>query len=176
MSKMKKYLILFLLTGTMACASVKIVHDYDREVDFSQYKTYSLTQDDLNTVVSEFNRERILNAMETELASKGLTKSEDADLLVNAHIKSKEGVEAVATTSGGYGAYGWHRGNSSTYVNYEEYTVGSLFITLADAATETIIWQGAGTKTIEEGDSAKKREKTINYAVKQILMNYPPAK
>lgn len=171
---MKKYVILFLLMGLMSCASVKTVFDYDKQVDFSKYKTYSLTKDDLAVEVGQFNRERIIKAMETELAAKGLSKADEGDLLVNAHIKSKEKVEATATTTGGYGVYGWHRGSSTTYIDYNEYTEGTLFITMADAATETIIWQGAGTKTLEESMSAEKREQSINYAVKQILNNYPP--
>ncbi len=171
---MKKCVFLFLLIGAMGCASVTTVFDYDKKVDFSKYKTYSLTKDDLVTEVGQLNRERILNAMETELVAKGITKADAADLLVNAHIKSQQKVEATATSTGGYGAYGWYRGGSTTYVNYDEYTDGTLFITLADAATETIIWQGAGTKTYDENASAEKRDANITYAVQQILKNYPP--
>lgn len=158
----------------MSCASVSTVFDYDREVDFSRYKTYNFTEDDLAVVVGQFNRERIIKAMETELAAKGLTKAEEGDLMVNAHIKSKEKVQATATTTGGYGAYNWHYGSSTTYINYDEYTEGTLFITMADGSDNTIIWQGAGTKTLDENASADKREQSINYAVQQILKNYPP--
>lgn len=171
---MKKYLILGLFIGAMSCASVTTVFDYDKKVDFTGFKTYQLTKDDLEESVGTFNRERILKAMETELAAKGLSKSENPDLLVNAHIKSKTQVQATATSTGGYGAYGWYRGGGTTYINYDEYTEGSLFITIAEAEDETIIWQGAGTKTIDEGASADKREQSINYAVQQILKNYPP--
>ena len=55
---MKKYLILILLAGAMACASVQTVFDYDKQVDFTKYKTYGLTEDDLEVSVGQFNRER----------------------------------------------------------------------------------------------------------------------
>lgn len=172
---MKKYMILFLLIGAVSCASVKTVFDYDKKVDFTQFKTYQLTKDDLEESVGTFNRERILTATETELTAKGLSKSDNPDLLVNAHIKSKTQVQATATSTGGYGAYGWYRGGGTTYIDYDEYTEGTLFITIAEADSETIIWQGAGSKTLDENVSADKREANINYAVKQILSNYPPA-
>lgn len=162
------------MTGLMSCASVSTVFDYDKEVDFSRYKTYNFTEDDLTLAVGQFNRERIIKAIETELAAKGLEKVEEGDLLVNAHIKSKEKVEASATTTGGYGPYNVRFGSSTTYIDYNEYTVGSLFITMADASNNSIIWQGAGTKTLDESASADKREQSINYAVQQILKNYPP--
>lgn len=171
---MKKYVGLFLMIGAVSCASVKTVFDYDKKVDFTQFKTYQLTKDDLEESVGTFNRERILKATEAELLAKGLTKAENADLLVNAHIKSKTQVQATATSSGGYGAYGWYRGGGTTYINYDEYTEGTLFITIAEADTETIIWQGAGSKTLDENVSADKREANINYAIQQILSNYPP--
>ena len=172
---MKKYLILILLAGAMACASVQTVFDYDKQVDFTKYKTYGLTEDDLEASVGQFNRERILTALETELDNKGLTKSDEPDMLVNVHIKSQQKVEATATTAGGYGAYGWYRGSSTTYINYDEYTEGTMFVTIADKATETIVWQGAGTKTLDESASADKREANITYAMQQIMKNYPPA-
>ena len=37
-----------------------------------------------------------------------------------------------------------------------------------------LVWQGRGTKTIDEDASQKRREENINYAVKQIFMQYPP--
>lgn len=173
---MKKFVVFILMIGLISCASLTTVFDYDREADFSQYKTYSLTKDNLETVVGNFNRDRIISALEDELLAKGLTKAEDADLLVNAHIKAEDKIEASAETEGGYGSYNWHPGSTSTSINYEEYTQGTLFITMADASTNIIIWQGAASKMIEESASAEKRENSINAAVEQILLNYPPEK
>jgi hypothetical protein len=45
---------------------------------------------------------------------------------------------------------------------------------LIDKAGQKVIWQGTGTKTIDEKASPQKREENINYAVKQIFSNYPP--
>jgi hypothetical protein len=112
------------------------------------------------------------------MAAKGFTKSESSsDVILDIRIKGEEVQTATATTSGsGYGYYRWGYGGgfSTTTVNYDKYVEGTLFVTLVDRATEKIVWQGTGTRTLDENASAQKREENINYAVKQIFTNYPP--
>lgn len=173
---MKKILILFLSFGILSCSPVKIVFDYDKEVDFKEFKSYKYTKDDLEESVGQDNRERILIALEEELSAKGLSMAEESDLLVNAHIKTQQKVDENSASQVGYGSMGWHTSNSSAYMKYDEYIEGTLFITIADRATETIIWQGAGTKIIDEGVSEDKREANIKEIIHQIMENYPYGK
>ena len=157
-------------------AGYKTVYDYDRNADFTKYKSYQLTTDDLEASVGQLNRERIITALENEMTAKGFSKSENPDMLVNVHIKSRQKVDATATTSGGYGRWGWYGGYSTTHVSYNEYTEGTLFITFIDNEEQKIFWQGTGTKTLDENASPEKREQNITYSVKLILENYPPKK
>lgn len=181
---MKNLIILFSALLFGACSSVKIAYDYDKQADFTKYKTYAFTDEVAKLPVDELNRGRIITAVETELAAKGFTKSENPDVLIDIFVTAKQRKEAVANTSGGYGGYGGYGygrygyggGFSTTTVNYNEYTDGTLLINLVDKSTEKIAWQGRGTKTIDENASAPKRESNINYAVKQIFTNYPPKK
>lgn len=86
---------------------------------------------------------------------------------------------ATSTGPGYYGdpwRYGYGGGFSTTQINYNEYIEGTLFINMVDKTTEKIVWQGRGTKTLDESAEADKREKNINYAVKQIFTKYPPKK
>jgi len=172
----KKLFLLFCTAALAACSSTKTAYDYDKSANFSAYKTYAFTEESSDLGLDEINTERILKAVENELAAKGFTKSENPDVLVDIHLKTEERVEATATTTGGAYRYGYYGGvgMSQTTVNYNEYTDGSLFITIIDAATEKMAWHGVGTKTIDEGISPEKREQNISYAVKQILYNYPP--
>ena len=173
---MKKILFLFLCAGMLSCSPVKIVFDYDKKVDFTEFKSYKFTKDDLEESVGQVNRERILSALENELSAKGLSRSEEPDLLVNAHIKAEQIVNVDAASQVGYGSLGWNTSNSSAFVKYDEYTEGTLFITIADRATETIIWQGAGTKTIDEDATGDEREANIREIIQQIMKNYPYGK
>ena len=179
---MKKLLLIPVLFAFVACSTVKVTYDYDKQADFSKYKTYAVSEETTKMVgVNQLNRDRMIAAVEAEMAVKGFTKADNADVILDIRVKGEEVQTATATsTGGGYGGYGYGRwgyggGMSTTYVNYDSYVEGTLFVTLIDKATEKIVWQGTGTKTIDENASAKKREENINYAVKQIFTNYPPA-
>ena len=111
------------------------------------------------------------------MAAKGFTKvGDNADLILDIRVKGEEVQTATATNTGGfgYGRWGYGGGFSTTQINYNNYTEGTLFVTLIDKATEKIAWQGKGKKTIQDNASAQKREQNIDYAVKQIFTNYPP--
>ena len=58
----------------------------------------------------------------------------------------------------GYGRWGYGGGMSTTHVNYDKYTEGTLFITLVDKASEKIAWQGTGKKTIDEKETSVNKE------------------
>lgn len=176
---MKKFLIIPVLFAFVACSTVKVAYDYDKQADFSKYKTYVISEETMKMAgVNQLNRDRIIAAVEAQMAAKGFTKAESADVILDVRIKGEEVQTATATTSGGYG-YGYGRwgyggGFSTTQVNYDKYVEGTLFVTMVDKATEKIAWQGTGTKTLEENASPEKRQQNIDYAVQQIFMNYPP--
>jgi hypothetical protein len=165
-----------------SCSSLKIGYDYDKQADFSKYKTYAFSEDALNLPIQQLNRDRILKAVETELAAKGFSKSDSPDVLIDLQVKAQKEVEATATNMGGgmyggrYGFAGGYGYGGTTHVDYNEYTVGSLFINMVDKATEKIVWQGRGSQTIDEDATPTKRDANINNGVKQIFTQYPPKK
>src|SRR6478609_4652897 len=121
---MKKILLVCLIAIVSACSPVTISYDYDRQADFSKYKTYAFSEDALNLQVDQLNRDRILKAVETEMAAKGFSKSDSPDVLIDLQIKAKQEVEATATNTGGgmyggrYGYGGGYGYGSTTHVNY----------------------------------------------------------
>jgi hypothetical protein len=171
---MRTLFIFLSLVALAACSTVKIAADYDRQADFSKYKTYKLNPSNLSEVLGQLNADRVINAVEKELKLKGFSPSDSPDVIVDVHIKTQQRQEATATTTG-MGPYGYRWGGySTTSIDYNEYTEGTMFITLIDASTERIAWQGTGSKTLDETASAQKREESIQYSVQQILSQYPP--
>jgi len=177
---MKKLLFpFFILIIAVSCSSIKVSSDYDKTAGFSAYKTYTFTQEALNIQLDDLNKNRLINAVTSELSAKGFTKAEsNPDVLIDIKIKAEQKQTATATSSGGYGGgygYRWGGGFSTTQINYDTYIDGTLFIDMIDASKKQLVWQGRGTKTIDQDANQDKREKNINYAVKQIFMKYPPA-
>lgn len=168
--------LLFLILAS--CSSVRVASDYDKNVDFNQYKTFAFYKTGIDKVeISDLDKKRILRAIEDQMLAKGFTKSENPDLLVNIFTKSREQVDVNTFNAGwGYGwGWGWNPwmfGGGRTSVSRT--TEGTLFIDLIDAKKKEMIWQGEG-----EGDLTKnteKKEERIKEFVTKILEQYPPQK
>ena len=179
-----KQLILPILALALlsSCTSLKVTQDYDKTAPFSTYKTYQFTQEVASLPVSDINKSRLTTAVETEMAAKGFTKSDKPDVLIDIKVKTKEIQTATANTSGtggyygrGY-RYGWGGGFSTTTINYDSYTEGTVFFDMIDVAKNQLVWQGRAVGTFEPDLSAEKREANIKNGTHQVFMQYPPKK
>jgi hypothetical protein len=171
-----KLLPLLLLFVLSSCSSVSVYSDFDKKVDFSPYKTYAFHKAGIDKVqISQLDKNRIINAIDAELTKKGMTKSDNPDLLINFFTKERERVDVNQYSYGwGYGwGYGWnpYLWGGQPYVSTS--TEGTLYIDLIDAKKKELIWQGEGVGYLTQNRSEK--EARINEFVSKILMQYPPA-
>ncbi|MBA2745561.1 MAG: DUF4136 domain-containing protein [Flavisolibacter sp.] len=170
--KTMNFLPLLLIFILGACSSVHVASDYDKKADFSKYKTYAFYKTGIDKVeISDLDKKRILRSIEEVMTSKGYTKSENPDLLVNFFTKSTEQVNVNNGWGYGYG-FGWNPwmwgGMASVYTNTE----GSLFIDLIDANKKDLIWQGEGVGILTQNSGEK--DERIKEFVTKILNQYPP--
>jgi hypothetical protein len=173
MKKIILYFVVVLALVIPSCSSVTVSYDYDKTANFNAYKTYAFTPEAKSLPVGDLDRDRILAAVDTEMAARGFTKSESPDALIDLIIKAQQRTEATATNTGGYGRYGYGGGFSTTHIDYNQYVDGTLFINLIDKSTEKMVWQGRGTKTLDENASPEKKETNIKNAVKMIYGKFP---
>ena len=172
-----KLLAIILFLSLSSCSSISVYNDYDKGVDFSQYKTYAFHKRGIDKVqISELDKKRILNAIDLELNKKGMSKSENPDLLINIFTKEREQVDVSQFNMGwGYGwGWGWnpYLWGGQSFVTTS--TEGTLFIDLIDARKKELVWEGEGIGYLTENRSLK--EKQINEFVAKILAQYPPTK
>lgn len=176
--KTTKLLPLLLLFIVASCSSVSVNSDYDKNVDFSSYKTYAFFKAGIDKVeISDLDKRRILRAIDEQMAAKGFTKSENPDLLINIFTKSREQVNVNQFNAGwGYGwGFGWNpymMGGSQTNVTTS--TEGTLYIDFIDAKKKEMIWQGEGNGTLTKNTT--KKDERITEFVGKILAQYPPVK
>lgn len=169
-----KKLALICTVILVACSSINVSYDLDKEANFSAYKTYGYTAEALALGIGDLNRDRLLRAIDAEMAARGFTKSDSPDTWIDLLVKAQERVQATATNTGGYyGRYGWGGGMSTTHIDYDKYVDGTLFINLIDKSTEKMVWQGRATKTLDENASPEKKETNIKNAVKMIYQKFP---
>uniref|UniRef100_UPI002FDCA09A DUF4136 domain-containing protein n=1 Tax=Flavobacterium sp. TaxID=239 RepID=UPI002FDCA09A len=87
-----------------SCSSVRVNADYDKKANFSDYKTYAYMKNNLdNMTISDFDKKRILNAIDEVMATKGFTKSESPDIIVNIFTKERERVDVYQNWGWGWG-------------------------------------------------------------------------
>lgn len=171
-----KYIPIVLLVLLTSCAAINVNNDFDKNVDFSQYKTFAFYKPGVDKVeISDLDKKRVLKSIELEMTAKGFVKSETPDLLVNFFTKSREQVDVNTFNNGwGYGwGFGWNPwmwgGNQASVTRI---TSGTLFIDLIDAKKKEMIWQGQGDGEIFKNQS--KKEERIQEFVTEILKQYPP--
>jgi hypothetical protein len=174
--KMFKLFVLLCIGILISCSSVKVISDYDTKVDFSSYKTFAFYKKGIDKAsVSDLDKKRIMRAIENELIEKGISKSENPDMLISIFTKSREQVN-VTDNNIGYG-FGWGYNpwfmRGSTNLNINQYTEGTLFIDFIDKNNNELIWQGIGSGAMKMTNIDKK-EKRINEFVNKIILAYPP--
>ncbi len=148
----------------MACSSVTIKTDYDREYDFTKFKTYRWASGTEINPQDELQKyplvlKRVVEAVDKTLAQKGLTKAEegaDFDLVVLVHAGVKDKMQVHSTGGGGYygGRHGWYDpwwgpyGGSTTVSYYEEATL----------VVDLVSWENKESGLARNGHRHRKRK------------------
>lgn len=166
--------LLFAFGILTSCATIDVATDYDKEVNFDQYKTYAFYKPGIDQAeISDLDKKRILRAIDFELSQKGMTKSENPELLVSIFTQTKEKVN-IYQNDFGYG-WGWNpyfwgggAGRTTSYTNIE----GTLFIDLIDEQKNELVWQGLGTGVLTQ--KMERKEEKIREIVDEILQEFPP--
>jgi len=184
---MKSILLTLIAVGFLFIeTSAQIRSDYDKDVDFSQYKTIQFLgwQDGSDKLIDDINKKRIYEAFKKEFTDKGFELVEsggDLGLTFYVVIDQKTSTSAYTDYYGGmgYGSYrrggwGWGNGYSSTTYTESDYLEGTFIVDFYDANSEKQVWQGVSTSTISE--NAKKRAKNIPKRVAKLLKKFPPEK
>lgn len=158
-------------------------YDFDKGKDFSKYKTYKWVPIKDADKVDDLTAKQITDAVDADLATKGLTKtdSDDADLYIG--YQTAVGTEKQFTsfnTGWGYGPgwgagwYGYGGAGGTTYGSTSTVYVGQLDLSMYDSKEKQLVWRGNASKTLDPKAKPDKKQKNITKAVQKLLKNYPP--
>ena len=171
---MKKYfsskIILFTFTLLIHSCGIYVQYDYDSDVNFNNYSSFSFYQTDIDKIeISDIDKKRILRSLDLGLKSKGLERSNSPDLLVSFETKSKERVYV-----NNYLPYGWHPFSFYYPRGMHNYSrvEGTLYINIIDNKNQQLIWQGKGVGVLN--NYSKNRDEMINKFVVEVLEEFPP--
>ncbi|MBE0572222.1 MAG: DUF4136 domain-containing protein [Ignavibacteriaceae bacterium] len=161
-----------------SCSSISVNQDYDPAYDFSKLKTYGFIPITEEAGIDQLNATRLGDAIKENLNAKGYTLSENADFGI-ALFFTKDTKTSIQSSGGygygyGYGYRGYGGMGGSTYVS--QYDEGTLVIDFVDMAKQELVWRGVGTGVLDETPTVEERTANINYAVAEILAQFPPTK
>ncbi len=161
----------------VGCSSIDISTDYDPARDFSTYKTYRWARGREKNPRNTLARNTLLNkrvkfAVDNSLQSKGFEKLEKgkADFIVIVHAGMTEKMQ-VYHQSGWY--HGWW-GPSGGYTTVSHYTEGTLVVDIVDRAAKELSWRGMATGVVRSQSDPQAVQEDIQYAIEEILYEFPP--
>jgi len=174
-------------------ANAQITFDFDKEADFTTYKTYSFGgwQDNSDKLINDIDKKRIQQSFKSELIQRGMDyQLAEADVIITLYFVVDQKTSRSAYTnyynSGmgmgmgyGYGrgyyrpgfGYGVGMGSATTTYSENDYEVGTLVVDVYDATSKKLVWQVVNQQTINEKSS--KRAKTIPKAIAKMMKKYP---
>ena len=148
----------------------KVDLDYDKEVDFSGFKTYTWKDTDAVAKDPQMHT-RIVWYVERELEKKGLKKATEGDLLVRYYTKGHEGLKG--TPSQGQTTLPGGSGQLTTSVDFRKVLEGTLLVELQRAVDAKAVWRAA----VEYRSIDKQRiDAETASAVRLLIAKYPPPK
>jgi len=171
-----------LILGSARAQDVR--YNFDKNTDFAKFKTYKWVELKGATPLNEIMDKNIKAAIDSQLATKGLTKTdgETADLYVGYQGAVGQEKEFTSYNSswgygGGWYGGGWYGGgpsSSMTTGSTSTIYVGQLALDMYDTNGKDLVWRGVVSKTLDEKAKPDKQEKNLNKAVTKLLKNYPP--
>jgi len=163
-----KAFILSIVAVNVACGtSLKVMSDYDKNIDFKRYKTFAVDTVRINETLNQLNISRITNAVKADLVKKGFTENiSGPDFKVSAAAIVKDKQSMAGNTD-----YYSEATRYTTY-NLQNYKDGSLLVDIADAKTNKLVWEGIGNKQVNK--PIKDPDKEIPAMVTSIMAGFPP--
>ena len=179
---MKKVNLLFsvlIALFLMSCVSTIINYDYDREVDFSKFKTYKWIKDEIpgdQLRAYGFVKKAVVSAINRQLKEKSyiLKESGDTDFSVAIHATTKQ--NTVVTNNPSFGYYRPWWGPFGNMVDVNTYTEGTLAVDIVDVNGNELAWRGLITKVIDNFKNDEKGQAMINEYIAKLFVNFPPPK
>jgi hypothetical protein len=171
--------VLLLFSGGAFCQDVR--YNFDKDIDFSKFKTYEWVEIKGATKPDDLTDKQIKAAVDAQLAQKGLTKvTDNADLYLGYQTAIGSEKQFTSYNMGGWGygpgwyGGGWYTGGGVTTGQTSTIYNGQLVVDMYNPQGHDLIWRGVASKTLDPKAKPDKREKNLNKALTKLFKNYPP--
>src|SRR5215813_5180010 len=171
-----------LLAWCVAASAQDIKYNFLQGTDFSKYKTYKWVKIPNAQYPNSILDDQIMRAIDTQLAAKGLSRTEDnPDLYVAYQVAVNQEKQWNSYSTGGsmwgWGGWGGWGGMGTTTTTSQTINIGTLNLDMYDVGQKKQVWRGSASKTLGSGKDPAKVNKNITQALDKTLNQSPsPAK
>jgi hypothetical protein len=163
-------LLIFSLLAARGALAQKVTLEFDRDADFTKYKTFAIRNGELNSRNPALNSDLVKKQIEgdivRDLTARGLTETSGrADLNIVYRFGSARKTELETYPAGWYGL--------GTRVVRVPFAEGTLVVDLRDPNTRSLVWRAIASE--DKNDPAKIAGK-LDDMVKKSCEKYPPKK
>ena len=172
MKRIALLLVLGIVAGSAAAQDVS--YNFDKDTDFSQFKSYKWVNINSVQQVDYVTTRQISVVIDAELAKKGLLKtdSENADLYIGYQTAlSRQTVWMAYRDGWGYGP-AW--GGGLEAIAGSSIRAGELDLDIYAAAEKKLVWRGAVSNAVDLNLNPEGTQKNIQKFAEKLLKNYPP--
>jgi len=158
------HMLLVILTG---CSTNATKYDYETKADFTDLNTFDWFAVPQEAQLNEQVVKDVEDAVNRELAAKGMRKvSENPSFLIALHISKQLKRNDWSLSDVRYGSY-----RTRLPQVYEE---GTMILDFVDPETKELLWRGSATAVIESVLTPEEQKNRINKVVSKILDKFPP--
>lgn len=159
-----------------------VSYNYAQGVDFSLYKTYEWVDIEGVSAGDPVLDSEIKQAIDTQLAARGFTKSKQgAQLYVAYQVSFPREKQIAQYIRGGYGGHGpgWdyycvygdtYGGGPRPIENKSTIPFGNLVLDIYDSAFKELLWRGNVSKSF----TPDPKMHVLDKATAKLLKNFPP--
>jgi hypothetical protein len=141
-------------------------------VNFAKYHTYKWVSIQGASYPNQIVDAQIKQSLDSQLASKGLTKTDDdkADLYIGYQVSIDQERQWNAYGMGG----GLRWGGGMATAQQSTISIGTLVLDMYDPSNKELVWTGRATKTLDSSANQQKKQKNLDKAMQKLLKNFPP--
>ena len=181
MKILKAFSMLAMVMAMSSCASVKVAVDENKNIDFSNYKTYSFLgwQNNSDEALSVEDKTFLRDAFTKEFERRGLQKvNSGGDMQISLYIvtSTETAVSGYNDYVGGHGSYyhyagGYGTGNMNNTYTTASKEYGTLIMNCYDGKSRDQIWQAIATSAVQQ--KVEKRKSSIPSKIANIMSYFP---
>ncbi|UCG62991.1 MAG: DUF4136 domain-containing protein [Candidatus Zixiibacteriota bacterium] len=162
----------------LGCGSPRVETEYNRQHDFSVFRTFDFMPEDEELAKSiplgwRLLQDSIRESVAVQMESRGfrVAGEEQPDLLVAVHVIAPQRVRRKSDRNDYKVDFFWETEYQGRWLSSHSFKEGTLVLDMVDPGTNRLVWRGWAARVIDDPQDAKGK---FEEAVQSLLARFPP--